>query len=190
MFNLIKNRLNLLKVSGRGASIKVPSRLRRHNLKRKPLDSSTWSLTLAGLVYMYQNSDLLEQLHFMCCKLADTSHHMTLILDLNSCLGGDSFHQLPRCIWFKFLPKLSAFKGRFQCWSLFQYCHSIFLAPVSWQNLQSLIAICSSQYPVGNCISYGNQRWLFLLLESDTIQSYWNSYFLIPLLFFFLNVPC
>lgn len=99
-----------------GNSAKVPS-TEETQFKKKAFDFSTWSLTLGGLVYMYQNSDLMDKSHFMYCNLVDKSHHVTLLFDLNSCLGGYSFHQLPRYIWFNFLPKSSALTERFQCWT-------------------------------------------------------------------------
>lgn len=94
MLNLMENRLNVLKASGRRASAKVNEETpleRKSALRVQQLELRC--LTVVDLVYMYQNSVLLEKLNFVFCKPADIAHYVTPILVLKSYLGCNSSHQ-------------------------------------------------------------------------------------------------
>lgn len=94
MLNLMENRLNVLKASGRRASAKANEETpleRKSALRIQQLELRC--LTVVDLVYMYQNSVLMEKLNFMFCKPADITHYVTLILVLKSYLGCSSSHQ-------------------------------------------------------------------------------------------------
>lgn len=94
MLNLMENRLNVLKASGRRASAKANEETpleRKSALRIQQLELRC--LTVVDLVYMYQNSVLMEKLNFMFCKPANIAHYVTLILVLKSYLGCSSSHQ-------------------------------------------------------------------------------------------------